>query len=292
MKLILDNLRLRELVSLIHANRPFFDEFLRFLHSEGYATVHEFVHERDDSKAHKVIAAYLTGKGHAKLLDGVSQPYDPAKARWYFLAWLFRDAPAQRLGPLVNAVKGKTVPERRAALLNHVRKFAAPLFPDALSWSWPAVAEVMLARLEGSRRALKGNLIEGIVRRELQELFRENKLRLKVGDKQVRIDEETYDVQVGGRERSVLMPVKTRETMGGGHAMLFSRDIRESVSAARENGYECIPVIIAESWGADLESLGCDKCIRIKSNPNQIAEIAVVLSKKLRDLLPVFRKLE
>ena len=55
-----------------------------------------------------------------------------------------------------------------------------PLFPEAESWEWPAISEIMLTRLEGSRRALKGTLFEGIVRQNLLTLIKEHKLPLKV----------------------------------------------------------------------------------------------------------------
>jgi hypothetical protein len=55
--------------------------------------------------------------------------------------------------------------ERKTYLVNEIRKFVAPLFSEADSWEWSAVSEVMLSRLEGSRRALKGTLFEGLVRR-------------------------------------------------------------------------------------------------------------------------------
>jgi hypothetical protein len=98
-----------------------------------------------------------------------------------------------------------------------------PLFPETENWEWPAISEVMLARLEGSRWALKGTLFEGIVRRGLGDLIKKHKLPLEVSNTQVRIKNETYDVQVIGDAGSILFPVKTRETMGGGHALLFTR---------------------------------------------------------------------
>ena len=64
----------------------------------------------------------------------------------------------------------------------------------------------MLARLEGSRRALKGTLFEGIVRRNLRDLIKDHELQLEVSKKQVKISDETYDVQVVGEAGSILLP--------------------------------------------------------------------------------------
>jgi hypothetical protein len=145
--------------------------------------------------------------------------------------------------------------------------------------------------LEGSRRALKGTLFEEIVRTALKDLFDAEGLRLQISDKEVRLNEETYDVQVIGPRGKILIPVKTRETMGGGHALLFTRDIHKSISVAYEHGFECIPIVIAESWGGDLGALASKHHIYIQANPNQVVEIAPLLAQLLRDLLPVFREL-
>jgi len=180
--------------------------------------------------------------------------------------------------------------ERRANLLNQLRKFVGPLFPEAENWSWPALSEVMLARLEGSRRALKGTRFEEIVRRSLKKVFERHRLALTIGEGEKRINDETYDVQILGKGKAILLPVKTRETMGGGHANLFTRDIFKAISVAHENGYECIPIIIAESWGGDLKSLDCEYFIHLKTNPNQIEAIEPMLVVELEKLVEVFRK--
>jgi len=231
---IIENLRLRELVSIVNANRAFFEEFEGFLTGDGYADVRAFVFEPDDSKAIATIERYLQHVGGAVLYDGLARPYERGKAKFYFLAWLFRDAPAQRLGPLIEKGGGRSLVNRRAKLLNEIRRFVGPLFPEPASWTWNAVSEVMLARLEGSRRALKGNFLESIVREILTSLFVELGISLDMPDREVRLHDETYDVQIIGRAGSILIPVKTRETMGGGHAMLFTRDIHKSISIAHE----------------------------------------------------------
>ena len=117
-----------------------------------------------------------------------------------------------------------------------------------------------------------------------------NSVRLKIGDGQVRISEETYDVHIIGDKKAILLPVKTRETMGGGHANLFTRDIFKAVSVAHEHGYECIPVVIAESWGGDLKSLNCEHCIYLQINPNQVEAIKPLLEAELEKLVPVFKR--
>lgn len=287
MDFVLYNLRLKELVAIVKENRMFFDEFVEFLQTQGYDSILEFVQEKSDEKAISTISAYLASPSKANLYDGLLRPYTNSKAKWYFLAWLLRDAASQRLQPLLSSVPGKTDTERKSYLVNEIRKFVEPLFPDPENWEWSAISEVMLARLEGSRRALKGTIFEEIVRRNLRNLIQQLNLPLQVNESQVTINDETYDVAVSGNGGSLLIPVKTRETMGGGHAMLFTRDIYKSILVATESGHRCVPVVIAESWGGDLENLKSELYIYIQANPNQVAEIEPLLVEKLNDIIPL-----
>jgi len=292
MDLVIDNLRLAELVAIVRQNELFFDAFVHFLANQGYPDVYAFVKEPDDRKALVVIENYLKHAEKAQLYDGIGRPYASDLAKWYFLAWTMRDAPAQRLGPLLRNVDGNSINERRANLLNEVRKFAGPLFPEAEKWTWHTISEVMLARLEGSRRALKGTSFENTVRTVIRAVIAKQNYTLKVGDSQTKIGDETYDVQIVGRQRTVLVPVKTRETMGGGHANLFTRDIHKAISVAQENGYECIPVVIAESWGGNLGSLACKHVIYLPINPNQTEKVEKMLYDAVNELKETWKELE
>jgi hypothetical protein len=79
-----------------------------------------------------------------------------------------------------------------------------------------------------------------------------------VSNREVRIGGETYDVRAVGSRGTILLPVKTRETMGGGHALLFTRDIFKAISVAKENRYGCLPVSLRSHgraiWTPSLES--------------------------------------
>ena len=171
MDLVLHNLRLRELVAIVQENQQFYLDFVDFIGEEGYSSVLEFVREPSDERAGGTITRYLNRHGDARLYDGLLRPYSNSRAKWFFLSWLLRDAATQRLQPLLKSVPGNTPTERQAYLLNEIRKFVAPLFPLNENWEWPAISEVMLSRLEGSRRALKGTLFEGIVRRSIEDLI-------------------------------------------------------------------------------------------------------------------------
>ncbi len=291
MNFVLQNLRLKELVAIVQENKKFYEDFISFLESEGYSNIRQFIQEPLDDRAVETISRYLKRKSEVKLYDGILRPYSNSKAKWYFLAWLLRDAATQRLQPLLKSIPGKSHVERKAYLINEVRKFVAPLFPHDENWEWSAISEVMLARLEGSRRALKGTLFEQLVRRNIRNVISNHNFSLEVSNKEVRLHDETYDVQVTGARGSILFPVKTRETMGGGHALLFTRDIFKSILVAAENGYTCVPIVIAESWTGDLDALESETYIYIQANPNQIAEIEPVLSQELEKLVPLLAEI-
>ena len=111
-QLILDNLRLRELRIVAEQNRDFFNEFISLLNSCGYASLSAFVNESDDTKAATTVATYMSHPFKADLHNGIGNSYDAPKARWYFLSWVFRDAPAQRLEPILSTVSGSTQGQR------------------------------------------------------------------------------------------------------------------------------------------------------------------------------------
>jgi hypothetical protein len=150
----------------------------------------------------------------------------------------------------------------------------------------------MLARLEGSRRALKGGVIENLVSSILGEIFTANNWSIKISEKEIRLEDETYDIVLTGSQNQILCPVKTRETMGGGHALLFTRDIHKAITVAAEAGHTCLPIGIAESWTGDLGSLPCDHFVFVQHNPNQLDAIRQELVEQFRSLLELFKSLD
>lgn len=290
-ELVIENLRLKELILVVNKNKPFFDEFIGFLKEEGYQDIHAFVSETDETKVASVISSYFDTPFENTLFDGIARPYNESKSKWFFITWVLRDAPQQRLQPIISSLKGNTN-EKRTWVINKIMKFVSPLLPNKEQWEWPAISEVMLQRLEGSRRALKGGLFEVIVRTQLIDLFKRHGLKLNVTSKEVKLHDETYDIEVIGSIKKILMPVKTRETMGGGHALLFTRDIHKSISVAHDNGFACIPVVIAESWTGNLDDLPCENYVYIPINPNQVDKLNPLLEGKLEELVSVFSDIQ
>lgn len=294
MAFIVENLRLKDLAIVAEQNKAAFDDFVFYLQSQGYPTLHAFVLDQDEAKAEQVILSYLRRplpQGVA-VYDGIARPYQPEKGKWLLLGWIFRDAPEQRLRPMVSSMPGRNPTEKQAHLLNKLRVYVAAIFPASSRWDWTSVSEVVIDRLEGSRRAIKGTLFEVIVRRNLQLIFDSVHLGLTISETEIRLDGETYDVSIIGSRGRILLPVKTRETMGGGHALLFTRDIHKSISVAHNAGYECLPIIIAESWAGDLETLACKDHIYINMNPNQIALVEPRLAAELARRLPAFESIK
>lgn len=77
--------------------------------------------------------------------------------------------------------------------------------------------------------------------------------------------------------------------MGGGHSLLFTRDIYKSILVATENGFYCVPIVIAEAWGGDLSELKSELYIYIQANPNQVASVEPILEQKLAELVSLLR---
>ncbi|MGH9857779.1 MAG: hypothetical protein ACRD4B_08045, partial [Acidobacteriota bacterium] len=58
---------------------------------------------------------------------------------------------------------------------------------------------------------------------------------------------------------------------------------------ATAKGFNCAPIVIAESWSGNLDALRSELHIYIQANPNQVTEIEPILSRRLQDLLPLLR---
>lgn len=104
--------------------------------------------------------------------------------------------------------------------------------------------------------------------------------KVEIADKQIKIGNHTVDVsvnlipRVGSDITRLLIPVKTRETEGGGHSHLFSRDLITAISDLYrdENNYHVVAVIIAENWStAEIDTIGThiDMIFHFNMSPNR-----------------------
>lgn len=199
------------------------------------------------------------------LFDGAGRSYPHAKACYYFFAWLIRDAPQQRLGPLVQRIVKQSRAGRPEVEIEVLAALIIKYRKDVKTFNWNAIREIVIDRLEGSRRSIRGHEKEVIVRTALTAAVQTYYMQhghygkyaaVEIPPGQITIGNETFDVSANlfdeDRElvRRILVPIKTRETEGGGHSHLFSRDITSAINAARQASSEdhVVAVIVARNW--------------------------------------------
>lgn len=222
------------------------------------------------------------------LFDGIGRVYPHTKACFYFFAWTIRDAPQQRLAPLISRMRKLEVLDRQAAEIDTLVALIFEYRSYVRSFQWLTVREVILDRLEGSRRSIKGHHLEASVRTALVTAFQHyfaiygnygQYKKVTIADRQIKIGNHTIDVSAtltpsnGDATEIILLPIKTRETEGGGHLHLFTRDIIAAVQELKENDtqYYIIAVIVAQNWS--ISELGnitdrIDVVFHFNLNPN------------------------
>lgn len=274
-----ENHRHADLVKAAWINRPFHDAFVAFLLRRGYACLGDFVFEADPIKGYRTLLAWFGDGGVTKRFhDGAGQAYPPAKGRWLYCAWIFRDNCTQRLDPLRKQLPGFGVDETRAIALNEARRSVMKTLTAPGAWEWDAIAEVLVDRLEGSRRAIMGNALEGVIRQAIVERAAILGVELAVHPCPLHLAGETYDICVDGVAGRLVMPVKSRESIGSGHANLYKRDIDGPILAARAARCHAVPVMVGEGWPDHLiEALPCPDRIVVRINPRRRAEVADAL---------------
>lgn len=220
---------------------------------------------RDEIKA-IIQACYQESEDKRPLLfDGIGRVYPHAKACFYFFAWMIRDAPQQRLAPLITRMRKLEGLDRKAAEIDTLVELIFEYRSCVRSFHWLTVREVILDRLEGSRRSIKGHYLEASVRTGLVTAFQHyfsiygnygKYKKVTIANRQIKIGNHTIDVSAtltpanGDATEIILLPIKTRETEGGGHSHLFTRDIIAAVRELQEdeNRYYIIAVIVAQNW--------------------------------------------
>ncbi len=199
------------------------------------------------------------------LFDGIGRTYPHSKACYYFFSWVIRDAPQQRLAPLIQRISKNATKPRIEVEIEVLTALIIEYRKNVKTFSWETVREVIIDRLEGSRRSIKGHEKETVVCTALivaiQSYYENNKSYgvfsgVEIPNNQVIIENESYDVSANLLDASgtiacrILMPIKTRETEGGGHSHLFTRDILSAINAAKKNSPRdyLIVVIVAKNW--------------------------------------------
>jgi hypothetical protein len=260
--------RLVDLVRLADRAKPFYDWVeVQFQGTIGKPiSLNDLLLTSTPEEIHKALTqCYEAAESLPLLFDGVGRSYAHQKACYYFFSWLIRDAPQQRLGPLIQRIVKHTDKKRTEVEIDVLTRLICHYRAEVKTFSWEPVREVIVDRLEGSRRSIRGHEKEIVVRTALmtaiQTYFEQHKgyglySRVEIPDRQISINRESYDVSVNlldneeRVQRRILIPIKTRETEGGGHSHLFSRDILSAIRTARTANPDdyIVVVIVAANW--------------------------------------------
>jgi len=266
----LTHYRLIDLARLADQTKPFYD----WVEAQFQAAMmnslswDEILRTATQEEIQAAIASCYAAGGNPDLpflFDGIGRTYPHPKACYYFFSWLIRDAPQQRLSPLIQRIVRNSGRDRHEVEITVLASLTYKYRSYVKTFSWEAIREVFIDRLEGSRRSLRGHEKETVVRTALivaiQQYFAQHQnygvyAGVEILEGQVKIGSESYDVSAnllnsdGQRVRRILIPIKTRETEGGGHSHLFSRDILSAINTARfDNPHDYIVVVIvARNW--------------------------------------------
>ncbi|MEA5530343.1 hypothetical protein VB638_12235 [Dolichospermum sp. UHCC 0684] len=223
------------------------------------------------------------------LFDGIGRVYPHNKACFFFFAWMIRDAPQQRLAPLISRMRQIEKIDKLVAETDTLVELILEYRSYVKSFSWLTVREVIIDRLEGSRRSIKGHHLESSVRTAIITAFQNyfsiysnygKYKKIDIAESQIKIGNHTIDVSVkltpldNSLPESLLIPIKTRETEGGGHSHIFTRDIIAAVRELKEDEskYYIVAVIVALNWSiSELENINnqIDKVYHFNVNPNK-----------------------
>jgi hypothetical protein len=286
--------RLLDLLKLVEQAKPFFDWVEKvFQTTLGVSdNMENCILMATFDQLRAVIRYCYDARTHddvPTLFDGAGRTYSHHKACFYFFSWLIRDAPQQRLSPLIQRIVRLTGDTRINVEIEVLSRLILKYRTEVKTFLWASIREVIIDRLEGSRRSLRGHEREAIVRTALitafQQYFEAKQSYgvfsgIEIPAQQIIVGKETFDVSVLLNDASgktlcrLLVPIKTRETEGGGHSHLFSRDITtalRNVRIARPNDY-LLPIIVAKNWSLrEVESLSkiADYVILVNESPDQ-----------------------
>ena len=290
-KVDISHSRLIELTKLADQAKPFYDwiENKMKICTGSHKDLDDILHEATEQQLKQCILACFNAMDESKpfLFDGIGRTYPHAKACFYFFAWIIRDAPQQRLAPLITRMRNLDKVTKLEAEVDTLVRLIYEYRENVRSFSWITVREIIIDRLEGSRRSIKGHKLEILCRMALITAFQTyyqthnnygTYKNIEISESQVKLALHTFDLHVKlfsnkQAERLLLIPIKTRETEGGGHAHLFSRDVVTAVADTREvlnNSIICL-IIIAKNWSSrEIESIEnlINKVFYFDTNPN------------------------
>jgi hypothetical protein len=307
--------RLVELSNLAEQAKPFYDWVERVAKQiTGYnKSLNDILFLCDKDKINQIImACYINEQDEKPLLfDGIGRIYEHTKACFYFFAWMIRDAPQQRLSPLISRMQKADKIEKVIAETDTLVELIYEYRNVVKTFEWQTIREIIIDRLEGSRRSISGHKIETFVRTSFIAAIQHyysiynnygKFKKIDIANKQIKIGRHTIDISAklipkkSNNIENILIPVKTRETEGGGHSHLFTRDIISAITDIKKeiSNYHLLVVIIAENWSpAELKTIddAIDVIFHFNMNPNKFIgfdeESQQKLNKYIESLLKI-----
>lgn len=290
----ISHIRLVELSKLADQAKPFYDWIERktknvMKNSRPFED--NIMNMTKEQIAQLITDCYNDTSGKVPMLfDGAGRNYPHNIACFYFFSWIIRDAPKQRLSPLISRMtKQNKDLEKINAEIDSLAALYIEYRNNAKNFKWESIREVVIDRLEGSRRSISGHLLEANIRASIATAF-QNYYEINmdygvydniiINDKQISIGSDTIDVSAilnkDKNNQHLYIPVKSRETEGGGHSHLFSRDIITAVNNIKSNfpTAHIAVVIVATNWSnSEIASIlkDIDIVFHFDMNPNELS---------------------
>ena len=283
--------RLVELIKLADSAKPFYQWVERIFKrcTNSHRSFPELIFN-DKVELRTCIAACFQPAANEALpilFDGVGRSYPHQVGCFYFFSWLIRDAPKQRLEPLIAEMRRSANVIKLDAQLDTLTELIVAYRSEVKFFAWESLREIFIDRLEGSRRSLKGHEQEAFVRAAFVVAIQNHYSihnnyglyhKVSVEATQVQRGAHSFDVavrltRIDGTERMLYVPVKSRETQGGGHSHLFTRDIMTAITETRQADTACliIVVVISDNWSTrEVQNLtgNVDCLFHFNVNPN------------------------
>jgi hypothetical protein len=162
--------RLIELSKLADQAKPFYDWIEKQAKKEtgSHKSLNEIIFDSDKIVLKKIILKCYNEKQEKPLLfNGIGRVYPHSKACFYFFAWIIRDAPQQRLSPLISKMRQLENIDKYIAEIDTLVELIFEYKNYVKNFDWLTVREIIIDRLEGSRRSIKGHQREANVRTAL-----------------------------------------------------------------------------------------------------------------------------
>lgn len=294
-KVNISHCRLVELSKLADQAKPFYDwvEKIAKKSTGSHRSLNDIFMSSSKIQIKNIIESCFAETSEIKpfLFDGIGRMYPHFKACFYFFAWIVRDAPQQRLSPLISRMQKADSVTKIVAEIDSLVELIFEYRTVVKSFEWQAVREIVIDRLEGSRRSIRGHVLEASARTSLVTAIQNyysiygdygKYKKVEIADKQIKIGRHTVDVSAilypvdGSTPIRLLIPIKTRETEGGGHSHIFTRDIISAITDIKSEKRKdhIIVVIVAENWSPiEIKTIddSIDVIFHFNMSPNKFA---------------------